>query len=238
MSYILDALKKIEQKQQREGGPRLLTIPCDVPEEQKKRPVLPLIIAGALVLNVAIMTAWWIVPWPTQERIPPTEPLSAQKRATSVNSESVPVLPVALPESRSTIQPLTKPVVKSGPAPGAALGQNAEKISTQTPKPGPSAGRQAEAQPRKETGTPSALQRGKLFNLEQLPTAVREVLPEFKISGHAYNTEPRFRVARVNNKIVQEGEVLNQGLKVDEIVPGGVIFTYQGYRFKIGINDK
>lgn len=240
MSYILEALKKIEQKQQREGAPRLLTIPSDFPEEQKKRSVLPFVIAGALVLNAAVMTAWWMAPRTAKQHLIGVETASDIKGGMSAPLESLPALPAPLiGEKNSTIRQGSKaaeqPARISSRSPER---EAAETASVQTGRAEPSVGAPAEALPRKETRGASAAPKGKLLSLEDLPPAVRRDLPEFKISGHAYSSEPRFRVARVNSKIVQEGEALSQGLKVDEIVPGGVVFTYQGYRFRVGINDE
>jgi general secretion pathway protein B len=61
-------------------------------------------------------------------------------------------------------------------------------------------------------------------------------LPEFNISGHAYSPEPQTRVARINEKILQEGQELAPGLKLEEITPGGVIFGYRGYRFRVELS--
>jgi general secretion pathway protein B len=77
----------------------------------------------------------------------------------------------------------------------------------------------------------------KIFSLSELPPAVRNALPEFRISGHAYSPDRQNRVARVNDKILQEGQELTPGLKVEEIVPDGIIFNYQSYRFRVGTNE-
>ena len=243
MSYILEALKKVEQKQQREGLPRLLTLPLEVPEEGKKGRVLSYIIIGVLLLNAVVMTAWWIASRQHHEAITPvTEPLAVPEKTLSGTLERTlapaPVAPASVPDRPSSSP--TTPVIseKSAPIPNPAApirtevgpGQK-EKIAASTAKHPP------EMQPRKEAVHSSPAPGARLFDLGELPPRIRGSLPEFKISGHAYSPEPRFRVARVNNKIVQEGEALSQGLKVDEIVPGGVIFTYQGYRFRVGVND-
>lgn len=243
MSYILEALKKVEQKQQREGIPRLLTLPPDVPEEGKKSRVLLYVIIGALLLNAVVMTAWWIAPWRHRETITPvTEPLAVPEKTLSGTTErtSAPAPVVPAPD-RSSFGPTTSvisdksaPLAKPAGAIGTEVGPGQrERTAASTAKSPP------ETQPRKEAvhASPAFAPRSRLFDLGELPPTIRGSLPEFKISGHAYSPEPRFRVARVNNKIVQEGEALSQGLKVDEIVPGGVIFTYQGYRFRVGVND-
>lgn len=243
MSYILEALKKVEQKQQREGIPRLLTLPPDVPEEGKKSRVLLYVIVGALLLNAAVMTAWWIAPRQYHETIiPVTEPLAAPEKRLPGTLERTsalsPTVPAPAPDGSSS-GPAT-PVIseKSAPIPNPAAPIRTEAGPGQKETIAASAAKHPpEMQPRKQAVHASPAPSTRLFDLGELPPRIRGSLPEFKISGHAYSPEPRFRVARVNNKIVQEGEALSQGLKVDEIVPEGVIFSYQGYRFRVRVND-
>ena len=59
-----------------------------------------------------------------------------------------------------------------------------------------------------------------------------------KMSAHFYSTDKQARFARINDRILYEGEALSEGLKVDEINPGGAVFSYKGYRFLMGINEK
>lgn len=238
MSYILEALKKLEQKQQREGAPRLLSIPLDVPEEKKKSRVLQYVIAGALVLNAAAMTAWWIASRQYRKPVAVIETKSVQQTEGAGIAHTPPpaggrVSAVDAPSSQRAAPPGAEKTMAI-PKPDS---QTLQTTSGERARVNPPASRAPEVQPRKEAKSVPPASGSKLLDLGELPPAVRNSLPEFKISGHAHSSEPRFRVARVNNKIVQEGEALSQGLKVDEIVPGGVIFTYQGYRFRVGIND-
>jgi hypothetical protein len=41
-------------------------------------------------------------------------------------------------------------------------------------------------------------------------------------------------MARINGSMIREGEYLTAGLKLEEITPDGVIFSYQNYRFHVG----
>jgi len=62
MSFILDALKKLEQKRQRGSVPDLMTVHVPFPQEPKKRLIWPYFVLGALILNAVILTAW-LHPW-------------------------------------------------------------------------------------------------------------------------------------------------------------------------------
>ena len=75
-----------------------------------------------------------------------------------------------------------------------------------------------------------------MLQVNELPAAVRSALPQFNIWGHAYSPEPQTRAARINEKILQEEQELAPGLKLEEIVPDGVIFSFRGYRFRVDLN--
>ena len=67
MSFILDALKKLEQKNQQGSVPDLMTVHAPVQRGPKKRQVWPYLLLTALLLNAGILTAW-LRPWETGEQ--------------------------------------------------------------------------------------------------------------------------------------------------------------------------
>jgi general secretion pathway protein B len=91
----------------------------------------------------------------------------------------------------------------------------------------------ADTQPRPNRQTAQ----DRVYSLSDLPAEVRSGLPEFKISGHAYSPEAQTRVVRINEKILQEGQELSPGLKVEEIVPNGVVLSHKTYRFRVEIGQ-
>ncbi len=62
MSFILDALKKLEHKRQQDSVPHLSTIHTHDLHKPAKRPFWPYLLLAALVLNAGILLAW-IAPW-------------------------------------------------------------------------------------------------------------------------------------------------------------------------------
>jgi len=78
-------------------------------------------------------------------------------------------------------------------------------------------------------------EKGKLYLLDELPSSIKSVLPDFRISGHAYSEERRTRVVRINEKILLEGQYLLPELKLEEITPDGVVFHYKDIRFLVKI---
>jgi len=68
MSFILDALKKLEQNRKRGEVPDLTTVHLDNLELPKKRSTWPYLLLAALLLNAVIFTAW-LRPWEEKDLI-------------------------------------------------------------------------------------------------------------------------------------------------------------------------
>lgn len=74
-----------------------------------------------------------------------------------------------------------------------------------------------------------------LYDLKSLPSSIKEGLPDINISVFVYSDDPSSRVVKINGQTVREGQELTDGLKVEKIVPEGVIFNYKDYRFRVRI---
>jgi len=79
MSYILEALKKLEERREQEEQPKLLMFSREPGPTQKKRVAWPYILAGALLLNSLVMIRW-INPWQTDKGSPPAGPTGSARR--------------------------------------------------------------------------------------------------------------------------------------------------------------
>ena len=77
--------------------------------------------------------------------------------------------------------------------------------------------------------------KNKLYNLQELPVSIQQGLPAFAISTHLYTGDAPSRLVRINGQILREGQFLTAGLKLEEITSEGVIFSYQNYRFRVGL---
>jgi general secretion pathway protein B len=77
--------------------------------------------------------------------------------------------------------------------------------------------------------------RFRLYDIESLPASVKDDLPDINISVFVYSDDPSSRVVKINGQTVREGQELNDGLKVEKIVPEGVILNYEDYRFRFRI---
>jgi hypothetical protein len=82
MSFILDALKKLEQKRQQGTVPDLMTIHATERQKHEKRVIWPYLVAGAFILNAGILAAVFH-PWEAKDQKPPTQ-ASAEARQKNV----------------------------------------------------------------------------------------------------------------------------------------------------------
>jgi general secretion pathway protein B len=215
MSYILEALKKLEQKKQREEGTRLLS-DRHAEAGPSKRPLWPYLLVFALILNAGLLL-WWVRPWrgdTIQSRVTTREDV---RRGTAPREEErrehKEVLPPAPPEI-----PL-RPAAAEHPAhdavPQAPLAITGAQPSEQTASNDGTA-----------PSTPLPVE------MSQLPPALKQALPDLTISGHFFNANPSARIVIIGGRTLHEGQTAAPGVKLERITPEGAIFSYQGTRFK------
>jgi general secretion pathway protein B len=70
--------------------------------------------------------------------------------------------------------------------------------------------------------------------LWQLPSSIRSKLPKLSLTVHVYAPEPSGRFVIVDRRKYREGEALAGGVKLEAIVPDGVILVSQGQLYKLG----
>lgn len=243
MSYILDSLRKAEQKRQTEDSFKTSLLFGDPVPVRKKIPFRLYLFFALLLFNGIAMILFVTNPWSNknpdktiffnQNNMFPqsvgrtlSSGSTVQQTQTSLNESSKITTEVLSNKkiSEKKLSSVPKTTTKEAmseeqiPVDKAANKKNRltekiaeEKVVTQSKK--------------------------RLFSLNELPSNIKDGLPTFKISGHAYSPNRQNRVTRVNEKILQEGEELSAGLKVEEITPEGIVFNHQGYRFLIKINE-
>jgi general secretion pathway protein B len=77
--------------------------------------------------------------------------------------------------------------------------------------------------------------KNKIYSLKELPVSLQQNLPDFSISTHLYSGDATSRMVRINGQMLREGEHLSAGVKLEEITPDGVIFSFENYRFRVGL---
>ncbi len=247
MSYILEALKKAEQKREQEQVQPFVGFGSTSAAAQKKRRWWPYVLTGALALNAGIMV-WSTGLWQDDDRTPATE------REASTPAPSAPAAAKTLPRAVVIPAPAQhgpvrareeeRQISRALPGRQAQVAGNstspiARQDAPQAVLPVPAKTPAENIPPKEMAPVPERRPpKDRVFALSELPGAIKSGLPQFKISGHAYAPEPQMRVVRINEKILQEGQDLSPGMKIEEIVPSGVIMTYQGYRFRVPVANR
>jgi general secretion pathway protein B len=74
---------------------------------------------------------------------------------------------------------------------------------------------------------------GEAVWLSTLPAAFRNSLPALTVNIHVYSPEASQRILYINNRPARQGERIEGGVVVEEIVVDGVVLQYRGQRFKL-----
>jgi len=250
MSYILDALRKSDQQRQRGATPTLLTAQAPVAEPKPSEYWVYGLIAAVLVGAGILMG--WLHPWqpePIAARPPEGTPASREAIAppapgqTAASASPAPA-PSSPDLSRGPVQPApvyVPPAAQAVPAsPPAPMAQAAPSASiaeprASVPKPMPAVqAAQAPAKPAIASQSEPA-QEARVMTLGELPASIVQELPAMQISLHLHSTKAANRFVSINNQMLQEGAYAAPGLKLEQITPEGMVFSYKGYRFRRGV---
>jgi len=241
MSYILEALKKSDQQRQIGATPTLQA--AQVTGFPPKRPVFIYYGLLAVVLLGAGILIGWLRPWQTEPTRPETNTMAANS-PTSIFRESAPepsITSAAAPGKNS--QELTATNEARSEQPDSAA--DAKKIiDTAGVNDNTASVRSVTTvaeipEPEKTlTDIPAspggATQEQQAISLEELPIQIQRELPAMTVQLHAYSSNPSERLVSINSIRLREGESLMLGLRLEQITPDGMIFSYKGYRFKRG----
>lgn len=231
MSYILEALKKSEQQRQRGVTPTLPTAPITV--AASKRPLLMYYGALAVVLLGIGITIGWLRPWQAEQPAPAAKPIAAKPSIPAPQQAAL--APLAAPPAmgKKAAQELPAPV----PPPPARPAPVVEAIKPDTPASAasPAAVASAPQVAPENTAIPAVARKQEVIAKTELPPAIQQEIPALTIQLHAYANKPGERLVSINFKTLREGEFLMQGLRLEQITPDGVIFSYKGYHFRRGI---
>lgn len=260
MSYILEALKKSQQERDLGQVPTLETLPAMTesgPSRINHWGVAAVVLAGLAVV-IALYAALRAVP--TREDSVPVATVPAQPASAAVSVVPDPVRELPQPAPVSSQVPVGEgaqpgvidefPPERSSSVPPQArepVREPAQPERRPSPPPRPAAVtrpedkipedlrqeietfkqnlRNEKADRRKQAD--AALPPHKL----RLPREVEERLPASLMTGHIYDKEPAKRFVLINARKLREGEQTRQGIFVEEILPSGVVLSYEGHRF-------
>ena len=121
--------------------------------------------------------------------------------------------------------PATKPIATQ-PL-GSDLRQTAPALLPALPEPGRPVG----------TDPADAAQGQRVMTLAELPLSIQQEIPRMSVSVHAYSGEPQNRLVGINERMLREGGYVAPGLRLEQITPDGMIFSYKGYHFSRGVRS-
>ena len=236
MSYILDALRKSDQQRQRGATPTLLT--AQVMAAEPRRPENWIYGLIAAVLVGAGIVIGWLHPW--QSEPPAPEGANVAREVIAAKSRESNPRPTAPAPVTAAPEPVSKDrnrnQARDRPAPSIS---NAEtrgmppNAVTTAPEVAPT------AVPEKPVtaGLADSASEQRAMTMGELPLAIRQELPSMQISLHLYSTRPWNSFVSINNQMLQEGAYPAPGLRLEQITPDGMIFSYKGYRFRRGVQQ-
>lgn len=244
MSYILDAIKKADRDRRRRAESDRLGFSEAATLPKRRKPLWPYLLICALLLNAAIFLSISRGPG-TKFPVAPKrkDPPSKTEIVTERFEMGRPVAPLykeslrekerpALPEER-TKKAATEKQRRTAPEDIGKAPQTTEDLKSggRPPKRRGDDDSKNQANPGKSKNT------GRIYARSELPPGIAGELPDLSLSLHYYNPEPAARLVNVRGRTVKEGDELTPGLKLEEITPEGALFSFQGYRFRIGLNQ-
>jgi general secretion pathway protein B len=235
MSYILEALKKSDQQRQRGATPTLQA--AQVTVAAPKRPKLIYYgLLAAVLLGTGIIIGW-LRPWQPEQPLFGTEPIAAESPI-SISQQAAPAPLTAPPEMPGkTAQEFPAPNLtragKAVPVAGGMKPNNPALDSSGTPS--AAAPIPEKSMPEKSASITGVAQEQKAIPMEELPLQIQREIPAMTVQLHAYSNVPSERLVSINSIRLREGGSLMSGLRLEQITPDGMIFSYKGYRFQHGI---
>lgn len=85
----------------------------------------------------------------------------------------------------------------------------------------------------RQTAEPLAKQTKQIPEFQVLGEEQRKEISPLNMSVHIYTTKATDRMVRINGVMVHEGHIFSEQLKLLEITPNALIFSYKGQHFQI-----
>ena len=206
MSYILEALKKSDLERQRGSTPTLQAVQMPLPAPRRP-PVFYYGLVG-LVLFAGIMIGL-LRPWQAEQ---------AQSEMETFTQQTL----ITIPQQAAPAPVPMRPQIADKPVEVVPM-QNAAPEVTQN----------VEAPVQQEPA--EIVQEQQAMPFEDLPFAIQQEIPAMAVQLHAYSSKRSESLVSINSLRLRDGESLMPGLRLEQITPDGMIFSYKGYRFQRGI---
>jgi len=72
-------------------------------------------------------------------------------------------------------------------------------------------------------------------HLYDMPTLVQQAIPEMTFAAHVFSSNVEQRSVIINGHAMSEGEVVIDGLKIEQITQTGIVFNFNGQLFRMDI---
>lgn len=249
MSYILDALQRADAERERGHVPGLNSqiVP---PAGRNRRPPArrwqPWHTGAVLAALLALAgLAWWLgqteappVAAPAVEApvtpapappVTPTPDAAATARAAAARE---PVQPILAPPRAEPTRPSVNPANPAATAAAPTAVPAAPTVPPAASTAGVAAAPPAAAAPAALAAPAAAA--GPVRSFAELSPEARAQLPAVNVSGSTYSKNPALRMLIVNGKVVQEGQEIAPGLKLETIGQRNAVLNHQGMRYSIG----
>ena len=207
MSYILDALNKSEQERKRARAPGIDVVHPGVTAPRSVRWWIP-----GLVL-LALANGGFLYYWYGSKPTAASRSIAAPPGAASAS--------VNVPAASATPKVVTEQTI----TPPSHAAQSGQLI---TPA---DFGRENQSD---QTATPSDTVSNPL-NITDLPADVQQQIPAMTFSSHIYSDDAKFRMVNINGKLLHEGDMVANGLRLVRITEEGVVLTFEGYTFEVSV---
>ncbi len=246
MSYILDALKRADTERERERG----TVPGlhsqNLPsgnsqrDRQRQPSGLPRYTLWAGLLVLILVASWYLWPAEGSQTDTATAPASTPEPAPSATTARMAEEPVATPAAagpataRAPDLPILAPPPPAPPQPPRAerpqTSSRAATTATEAAQPTAAPAATTASTPADATTQPTTPVR----RFAELSPELRAQLPQVNISGSTYSSDPDLRTLIANGKVMQEGDQIAPGLKVETIGQRSAVLNFRGTRYSIG----
>jgi general secretion pathway protein B len=226
MSYILDALKKSEQERELVRMLRTAGTSYHFWMPTRRR-IWPAIIGLALLTGIALTALRF---WPPANG---SHAASAAHSATTIPTTMTETskAPAVAPDSRQTTVATEHPKLVTDD-----LATQLQLASTQPAATKLRATAVVVAKttaPTAEITTPEPVDPATVPFLREMPNEFQRKLPELVVNVHLYSANEAENLVYINNQQLRRGEQLKGGIRVEEIVPEGVVLSYAGTLFKL-----
>ena len=215
MSFILDALRKSEAERQRQSGPGIAEAGYR-PPAPKRSVWVPALIA-VLAANLMLLAAFW---WRGGNRSTAPPPPAAVEAPVATAPPPHVVTPASAARAAGS-EDLPVPFEAAAPV---EAGTDSPRIEVLEPPSG------AVLSARTGAGGGSS---GDVPSAEQLVTAGVLTGQQLHLDLHVFSTRPSERFVFINTHKYVEGAEVQDGVRIEQITPDGVVLSKNGTRFSL-----